>query len=77
MVGLLTAGEKNILVLRVEERDMLENQKEIGWIKHTAQFWGICQYCKRNIYKGEKCWKIKGMAYVVCNKCHEERGGEM
>jgi len=44
-------------------------------IKTRTRKWVECQYCHRNVYRGEVVYKVRGMRYFVCRKCYE-KGGE-
>ena len=44
-------------------------RSKIGWTKVTVRSWKECQYCHRNIYDGEMCWKLNRYKYYICLGC--------
>jgi len=62
---------------RVKHGMMRGNMRsKVDWVKDWVRRWIECRYCHRNIYKGEKVWKLVGAPslYVICKGCGEKFG---
>jgi hypothetical protein len=49
-------------------------KSRVDWTKSWVRKWCECRYCHRNLYAGERVYKLVGTPseYIICKECAEK-----